>query len=841
MELHGGDPDLCYGLDVDLVGDNDGGLGEAVVQDHEDFSDDDMDVDELEKRIWNDRLRLKRIKDKQKARVNNAFSSNHSNHSSHGQQQQQHHDGPAAQHQNLGNLPKHKQSQEQARRKKMSRAQDGILKYMLKMMEVCKAQGFVYGIIPEKGKPVSGASDNIRAWWKEKVRFDRNGPAAIAKYEAEHGICSRSGGGAGQLSAAAPTPHTLQELQDTTLGSLLSALMQHCDPPQRRYPLEKGVAPPWWPSGDEEWWPELGLPKGQGPPPYKKPHDLKKVWKVGVLTAVIRHMSPDIGKIRKLVRQSKCLQDKMTAKESATWISVLNQEEALARQCSGNLIGQQQQQQNHHHHHSQVIVMSNGMVISGSQIQQAATGGNNSEGSNGLALSSTSEYDVDGFDGSLNVVSCEDDPAEVNGPPAFVGSSGGRGGSGAATATTANVSVVNGELADVVLHQQQQESKIMSQQQHHNHMVVDHQQDESWNKRRIPRLVGSLSSNLGGDNVNRAFLCQYEDCRHHDLKFAFGDRSLRNIHQSSCPHRPEAKCVSVIHAGNGSQHQNHIHGFGSQAPASVAAASAATTSALIAGQQQDNKAGLFQSAILSAEDLSHPPQAQAALLASSNGTTTPATTITTTGTATTASNSSQPLHELLLGIYGGSTAGLQLQQLVEAIDHKLGDHHFGDGGGGSGMDHGFSGLGFALGSNNAAAAASNSHSRVTVLDPGRGLQQQQHHHHEHRMDHKLFSGVANHHQHHHHQQHHQQQQQQQHNRQHYQQQQPQFEAPPPPPPPSHHHHHHHVLGENLVLHNAVQAYVPAASLNLAMDNSRMLCRGASHEIITDEPIWYFGA
>ncbi|EFJ05113.1 hypothetical protein SELMODRAFT_449237 [Selaginella moellendorffii] len=253
-----------------------------------------MDVDELEKRIWNDRLRLKRIKDKQKARVNNAFSSNHSNHSSHAQpQQQQHHGGPAAQHQNLGNLPKHKQSQEQARRK-MLRAQDGILKYTLKMMEVCKAQGFVYGIIPEKGKPVSGASDNIRAWWKEKVRFDRNGPAAMAKYEAEHGICSRSGGGAGQLSAATPTPHTLQELQDTTLGSLLSALMQHCDPPQRRYPLEKGVAPPWWPSGDEEWWPELGLPKGQGPPPYKKPHDLKKVWKVGVLTAVIRHMSPDI-------------------------------------------------------------------------------------------------------------------------------------------------------------------------------------------------------------------------------------------------------------------------------------------------------------------------------------------------------------------------------------------------------------------------------------------------------------------------------------------------------------------------------------------------------------------
>lgn len=210
----------------------------------------------------------------------------------------------------------------------MSRAQDGILKYMLKMMEVCKAQGFVYGIIPEKGKPVTGASDNLREWWKDKVRFDRNGPAAIAKYQADNAIPGKSDG----CNSIGPTPHTLQELQDTTLGSLLSALMQHCDPPQRRFPLEKGVPPPWWPTGNEDWWPQIGLPKDQCPPPYKKPHDLKKAWKVGVLTAVIKHMSPDIAKIRKLVRQSKCLQDKMTAKESATWLAIINQEEALARE-----------------------------------------------------------------------------------------------------------------------------------------------------------------------------------------------------------------------------------------------------------------------------------------------------------------------------------------------------------------------------------------------------------------------------------------------------------------------------------------------------------------------------
>ncbi|OIS96221.1 PREDICTED: protein ETHYLENE INSENSITIVE 3-like [Nicotiana attenuata] len=262
----------------------------------DDYSDEDIDVDELEKRVWRDKMKLKRMKEMNQGKV----------------------DIDSA---------KRRQSQEQARRKKMSRAQDGILKYMLKMMEVCKAQGFVYGIIPEKGKPVGGASDNLRKWWKDKVRFDRNGPAAIAKYQSDHAIPGMNEGS----NPVGPTPHTLQELQDTTLGSLLSALMQHCDPPQRRFPLEKGVSPPWWPTGEEDWWPQLGLQKEQGPPPYKKPHDLKKAWKVGVLTAVIKHMFPDIAKIRKLVRQSKCLQDKMTAKESATWLAIINQEEVLAR------------------------------------------------------------------------------------------------------------------------------------------------------------------------------------------------------------------------------------------------------------------------------------------------------------------------------------------------------------------------------------------------------------------------------------------------------------------------------------------------------------------------------
>ncbi|XP_025802438.1 ETHYLENE INSENSITIVE 3-like 1 protein [Panicum hallii] len=301
--LFGFGPGECFLGEGDLVNPAPARDDTMSFPDGDESDDDDVGgIEELERRMWRDRLRLRRLKEQQ--------------------QQQGGRGGKEA-------PPRPRQSQEHARRKKMSRAQDVILKYMLKMMEVCNAQGFVYGIIPENGKPVTGASDNLRAWWKEKVRFDRNGPAAVARYQADNAAPGGGGAGGAAVAAAPAGPHSLHELQDTTLGSLLSALMQHCDPPQRRFPLEKGVPPPWWPQGAEPWWPEAGVPGELGPPPYKKPHDLKKAWKVAVLTAVIKHMSPDVDKVRRLVRQSKCLQDKMTAREIVTWLAVLKQEEDL--------------------------------------------------------------------------------------------------------------------------------------------------------------------------------------------------------------------------------------------------------------------------------------------------------------------------------------------------------------------------------------------------------------------------------------------------------------------------------------------------------------------------------
>ncbi|CAK9185734.1 unnamed protein product [Ilex paraguariensis] len=310
-------------------------------------SDEEIEAEELERRMWKDRIKLKRIKERQKLAAQQAAEKQKANHIT-----------------------------DQARRKKMSRAQDGILKYMLKLMEVCKARGFVYGIIPEKGKPVSGSSDNIRAWWKEKVKFDKNGPAAIAKYEVD---CLAKREGAGKQNGNSQS--ILQDLQDATLGSLLSSLMQHCDPPQRKYPLEKAVPPPWWPTGNEEWWMRLRLPKGQSPP-YKKPHDLKKMWKVGVLTAVIKHMLPDIAKIRRLVRKSKCLQDKMTAKESSIWLGVLSNEEALIWQPSSD-------------HWS-------------SGITESPSGARCGKKKSSISSDSDSDYDVDGVNNDLGSVSSKD-------------------------------------------------------------------------------------------------------------------------------------------------------------------------------------------------------------------------------------------------------------------------------------------------------------------------------------------------------------------------------------------------------------------------------------------------
>ncbi|GAU16399.1 hypothetical protein TSUD_117480 [Trifolium subterraneum] len=249
----------------------------------------ELTIEQLEELIWKYEMNLRRLKDERRLR-------------------------------------EYGSSLEHLKRKKLSDAQDGVLRYMLTMMDDCDVRGFVYGIVPQHGKPVSGSSDNLRGWWKDKVKFDRNGPAAILKCENENGVLRMDG----ILNSEPATPHLLHKLTDPTLASLVSSLIQQCNPPQRNYPLGKGVQPPWWPTGKESWWKELKFSEDPGPPPYKKPHDLKKAWKVSVLTAIIKHLCLDVNKMKHAVRNSRPLQDRLTAKETAIWVAVINNEARIA-------------------------------------------------------------------------------------------------------------------------------------------------------------------------------------------------------------------------------------------------------------------------------------------------------------------------------------------------------------------------------------------------------------------------------------------------------------------------------------------------------------------------------
>ncbi|XP_062118065.1 putative ETHYLENE INSENSITIVE 3-like 4 protein [Humulus lupulus] len=282
--------------------------------------DENISYDELEKRMWKDRMRMQQLKSQNESDVITTTTTKDHDHDADDQPETSS-ASPARQ-------------EEASRRKKMARAQDGVLKNMVKIMEVCKAKGFVYGIVPEIGKPVSGSSDSLRAWWKEIVKFDRAAPLAIAESLLPPEIVEEAGPQMGPASCM----HLLGNMDDTTLGSILSALMQHCVSPQRRFPIERGLAPPWWPTGKELWWGQQGVVPEQNPPPYRKPHDLKKLCKVIVLAAILKHMAPNFNRVRRLVNQSKCLQGKMTAQDSAIWSKVVNQEEALSQVAKNRLI-----------------------------------------------------------------------------------------------------------------------------------------------------------------------------------------------------------------------------------------------------------------------------------------------------------------------------------------------------------------------------------------------------------------------------------------------------------------------------------------------------------------------
>uniref|UniRef100_K4A2T8 Ethylene insensitive 3-like DNA-binding domain-containing protein n=1 Tax=Setaria italica TaxID=4555 RepID=K4A2T8_SETIT len=153
-----------------------------------------------------------------------------------------------------------------------------------------------------------------------------------------------------------PLAVALDRIKNNALGAMLSALMLSCDPPVGQRQGWTGAPPPWWPTAAEDWWvPEvvahLNTMPAHTPVPFAPAYKLKKVQKVGVLVAVVKHLSPDFDGISEKVEVSQNAKAKLTAEEKNLWKSALENE--AARHKSGsvpmvpvfNFVLQQQQQQ----------------------------------------------------------------------------------------------------------------------------------------------------------------------------------------------------------------------------------------------------------------------------------------------------------------------------------------------------------------------------------------------------------------------------------------------------------------------------------------------------------------
>ncbi|WJX93111.1 ETHYLENE INSENSITIVE 3-like [Trifolium repens] len=410
---------------------------------------------------------------------------------------------------NENNLPS-----EKAKRRKMSRAIDNILKRMVRLVDQCNIEGFVYGIVPEDGKPISAASENLRYWWKEKVKFDRNGPAAIMKYKQEGGFqVFGSNENMFNRDHNYVSLRNLHDLPDTTLGPLLSCLMHSCDPPAKSYPLENAVPPPWWPKGDEEWWTQLDFKNDLGPPPYKKTHYLKKVWKVAVLVSIIKHIS-NIPKIRNIVHQNKNLQDKLSAKDAAILSAILNHEEFLEKEKN-------------HPHELPPPNGSNEFPDMFHETHDYDVEGINDGGIGTSSINVPNDVDVVSFDanvkGKNNVVS--------NNLPQCVN-----------MVFDANVHETNMVINNNLPHQSVDLVPSMANVQGIN--MANNNLPEYPNlvpiDEYVPRndkVIRPIATKRAKFRIDGSYTCDSPQCPYHDDQFGFETMELRDYHQVNCSYR----------------------------------------------------------------------------------------------------------------------------------------------------------------------------------------------------------------------------------------------------------------------------------------------------------------
>jgi hypothetical protein len=124
----------------------------------------------------------------------------------------------------------------------------------------------------------------------------------------------------------APLAAVLDRFHNTTLSCMISMLIAVCHPPLRQHESRSGPPPLWWPTTSKQWWvTEVAahLPHVPMPVSFMCCKILKKVHRMAVLVAIVKHLLSDFARLARVVRHSR-----LFSSVAALWNSVHGNEQA---------------------------------------------------------------------------------------------------------------------------------------------------------------------------------------------------------------------------------------------------------------------------------------------------------------------------------------------------------------------------------------------------------------------------------------------------------------------------------------------------------------------------------
>jgi hypothetical protein len=124
---------------------------------------------------------------------------------------------------------------------------------------------------------------------------------------------------------ALPLIEVLDWLHSMMLMRMISMLMMVCHPLLHQHESLGGALPSWWPMASEPWWAAevaAHLPQVPTPVPFVCCKIFKKVDRLAVLVAIMKHLSLDFKRLTRTV-----LHCKLSSSEAALWDSALGNEQ----------------------------------------------------------------------------------------------------------------------------------------------------------------------------------------------------------------------------------------------------------------------------------------------------------------------------------------------------------------------------------------------------------------------------------------------------------------------------------------------------------------------------------